>query len=228
MPLSAQHFSATIELDFSLDYLLYRPERDGGGERLPLIVFLHGAGERGSDLALLDRQGLPRLLSEGLELPAVVIAPQCPAGQLWSPQIPAVSALVGRCVDELGIDRDRISVTGLSLGGGGACELVGSDPGSFAGLAPICGRHTASFVTEEFAAVPTWVFHGDADEVVPIDESYELVEAIRAHGGEPRFTVYPGVGHNSWDRAYEESDLLDWLLAQRLSDRSAADRSRIG
>src|SRR5690606_9474621 len=106
--------------------------------------------------------------------------------------------------------------TGLSLGGAGAYELVSHYPGLFAAVAPICGPWTRLFVTEETARVPTWVFHGDADTAVPVDESQRLVGEIERRGGDPRLTVYQGVGHNSWDLAYGDPELLSWLVERKV------------
>ncbi len=215
MPRSAHSFEARVELDVSSRYLLYLPEGHAHRDDWPLVVFLHGSGERGDDLDLVREHGLPRLLDEGLSFPAVVLAPQCPAGQHWTQQLQTLGALVDDVAADYGIDRARIAATGLSLGGAGCYELVGLYPERFAAVAPICGPWTWLFVTDETARIPTWVFHGDADDVVPIEESERLVEEIRQRGGDPRFTVYPGVGHNSWDPAYAEPELLDWLVAQR-------------
>src|SRR5690606_21450287 len=124
MPQSERYFSARIELDVALRYLLYLPDGVSEREPLPLIVFLHGAGERGDDLSLVLEQGLPRLLHQGLNLPAFVLSPQLPADQMWAAQVPAVRALIDEVVAAYPIATDRISVTGLSLGGAGACELV--------------------------------------------------------------------------------------------------------
>ena len=220
MPLTDHAFTTRLELDVSLRYLLYLPTGSPDRDGWPLVVFLHGAGERGDDLSLVLKQGLPRLLHEGLEIPAIVISPQLPDGQLWTRHLPAVHALVERIASEHDVDRDRITATGLSLGGAGSYELVSSYPDVFAAIAPICGPWTVLYVTETSARVPTWVFHGDADQGVRVEDSHRLVEAIRQRGGDPRLTIFPGVGHNSWDPAYQDTDVLEWLLQRRLSERS--------
>lgn len=215
MKQTEHRFTAKVELDVATNYLLYLPERHEERDDWPLIVFLHGSGERGDDVSLVLKHGLPRLLEEGLKLPAVVLSPQCPEGQLWTRQLFAVKALVDRVATDYRVDKRRIVVTGLSLGGAGACELVSLYPATFAALAPICGPWTRLFATDESARLPTWVFHGDADPVVPVEESHELIEALEAKGGEPRLTIYPGVGHNSWDLAYGDPELRSWLVKQR-------------
>src|SRR5690606_30982857 len=215
MSRSAHSFATRVELEVSSRYLLYLPESHTERDDWPLVVFLHGSGERGEDLHLVRKHGLPRLIDEGLRIPAVVLAPQCPNGQLWTQQMMTLGVLIDAVAATQGADRTRVVATGLSLGGAGRCELAGLYPARFAAVAPLCGPWTWLFVTDETARIPTWVFHGDADEVVPIEESERLVEEIRQRGGDPRFTVYPGVGHNSWDAAYAEPELLDWLVGQR-------------
>ena len=208
------HFTTQLEQTLTSNYLLYLPEDHEARDDWPLIVFLHGSGERGDDLALVRRQGLPRLLDEGLKLPAVVLSPQCPAGRLWTLSLPAVKALIDEIVNAYRVNPRSIVATGLSLGGAGSYELASLYPGTFAAVAPICGPWTRLFVTDELASLPTWVFHGDADTVVPLSESLQLIDEIEQRGGTPRLTVYPGVGHNSWDPAYEDDELLAWLLDQ--------------
>ncbi|HZJ08616.1 MAG TPA: PHB depolymerase family esterase, partial [Trueperaceae bacterium] len=129
MPQTEQIFTARLQLDVSLRYLLYLPDDYQERSDWPLIVFLHGSGERGDDLALVRNHGLPRLLGDGLTLPAVVLSPQCPAGQLWTRQLSAVRALIERVATDHSVDRDRFVVTGLSLGGAGAYELASAFPG---------------------------------------------------------------------------------------------------
>ncbi|HLU82673.1 MAG TPA: prolyl oligopeptidase family serine peptidase [Trueperaceae bacterium] len=215
MPQSENAFTARIELDVSLRYLLYLPAGIEERGDWPLILFLHGAGERGDDLSLVLKQGLPRLLHEGLTLPAVVVSPQLPADQMWAPQVPAVRALLADVMARYPIDEDRVTVTGLSLGGAGTCEMVRAYPDTFAAVAPICGPWTRMLVNDQWARIPTWVFHGDADPLVPVEDSHRLVDELRSRGGEPRLTVFPGVGHNSWDPAYQDPAVLTWLLQQR-------------
>lgn len=212
---SAHNFLTRVELEVASRYLLYLPEGHDARDDWPLVVFLHGSGERGNDLDLVRKHGLPRLLDEGLKFPAVVLAPQCPDGQHWTQQMLTVGALIDDVAANHRVDRARIVATGLSLGGAGCYELVGLYPDKIAAVAPICGPWTWLFVTEETARIPTWVFHGDADDVVPIEESQRLVDEIRNRGGDPRFTFYPGVGHNSWDAAYSEPELLEWLVSQK-------------
>lgn len=203
----------------ALRYLLYRPEAapGNGGERRPLLLFLHGAGERGDGLERVKLQGLPRLLGEGLELPAFVLAPQCPGGRWWPEPglVGALGALLDEAERALPVDPERLLVTGISMGGFGTWALALAQPRRFAALAPVCGGGEPGRACE-IAHVPQWVFHGGRDDVVPVEYSEEMVRALeRCGAADLRFTVYPELAHNSWDAAYGEEELFRWLLAQR-------------
>ena len=208
-------FTTEMVTRVDLPYLLHLPENVEARRDWPLIVFLHGSGERGADLSLVRREGLPQRLDEGLELPAVVLSPQCPDGQVWAQQYPAVMALIDAVTERVGIDPDRVVLTGLSLGGAGIVHLAATHPERFAALAPICGPWTFYYVTPEVARLPLWAFHGEDDPVVSVDDSRKLVARVRELGGEARLTTYPGVGHGAWRPAYADEALLEWLLRQR-------------
>jgi predicted peptidase len=215
MTQTAHTFEAELVTPVRLPYLLHLPAGVETRRDWPLIVFLHGSGERGDDLDLVRRQGLPKRLDEGFDLPAVVLSPQCPDGQVWAQQYPAVMALVDAVVADVGVDPDRVLLTGLSLGGAGAVHLAATHPERFAGLVPICGPWTFYYVTPDMARLPLWVFHGEDDPVVSVDDSRRLLAAVEALGGEARLTTYPGVAHDAWTRAYATDELFTWLLAQR-------------
>lgn len=215
MPQTAHAFTADIVTAVDLPYLLHLPEGVEARRDWPLIVFLHGSGERGADVDLVRTQGLPRRLDEGLALPAVVVSPQCPAGQVWAQQYPAVMALVDALHERVGIDPDRVVLTGLSLGGAGVVHLAATHPERFAALAPICGPWTWYYVTADMARLPLWAFHGEDDAVVSVEDSRKLVAAVRALGGDARLTTYPGVGHDAWTPAYADEALVAWMLEQR-------------
>ena len=201
-------------LDSPLPALLYTPQAAQAGAPLPLVLFLHGSGERGRDLNRVRLQGLPRELEIGRDLPAHVLAPQCPEGVWWEDVAARLSALLDNVEGRLSIDPDRVLVTGLSMGGFGTWALALREPGRFAALAPVCGGGDPTRAAE-LAHLPQRVFHGALDEVVPPERSAEMVEALRAAGADVRFTLYPDLAHDSWTRAYGEAGLYDWLLAQR-------------
>jgi predicted peptidase len=203
-------------------YVMYRPADAGARPVLgwPLILFLHGSGERGDDIDLVRRYGLPaRIEAENVDLPAIVIAPQCPLEARWTDHLPALNDLLDHGLAAQPVDPNRVIVTGLSMGGQGAWALSAQQPDRFAAIAAVCGRIPEQPGWPEAVCVlkdkPIWIFHGDADSRVPVDQSIILAETLRSCGGDPRLTIYPGVGHNAWDRAYAEPDLLPWMLAQR-------------
>jgi len=215
MALTADIFAVDLVTPVRLPYLLHLPAGVETRRDWPLIVFLHGSGERGDDLDLVRRQGLPKRLDEGFDLPAVVLSPQCPDGQVWAQQYPAVMALVDAVMADVGVDPDRVLLTGLSLGGAGAVHLAATHPERFAALVPICGPWTFYYVTPRMARLPLWVFHGEDDPVVSVEDSRRLVAAVEALGGSARLTTYPGVAHDAWTRAYATDELFTWLLDQR-------------
>lgn len=209
-------------------YLRYRPpgyETDAT-RRWPLVLFLHGAGERGDDIEQVKKHGLPKLIAQGKDLPAIVISPQCPGGEWW--HIAALDALVEQVSREERVDPDRIYVTGLSMGGFGTWALAIHHPRRYAAVLPICGGGEIQRAWA-IASIPAWTFHGDLDPVVPIARSQQMIDALKAAGGSPRFTIYPGYHHDSWTVTYENPEVFEWLFAQRLSARrevgsSAASR----
>lgn len=208
-----------------LDYLLWLPH-DDAAQPWPLILFLHGSGERGNDVQQVLNEGLPRNLADGLALPALIAAPQCPAGSDWTLHDDALIALLDDLAAAYTIDPDRVYLTGLSMGGRETWRLACANPQRFAAVVPICGRRPYGPRSEEDAAlishVPIWVFHGAQDQVVPIEESNRMVAALRRSGADVHYTVYPDADHDSWTQAYAEAELYPWLLAQR---RGQARRS---
>ena len=202
-------------------YTVFLPPSYGSSSRRwPLILFLHGAGERGEDLRRVSRHGPPKLVASGeMDLPFIVVAPQCPKGSWWNDrdQIDNLSRLVSELETNYRIDNRRIYLTGLSMGGYGTWSLAASDPSRFAAIAPICGGgnlRDAGIIKD----IPIWVFHGARDNVVPVSESKQMVQAIRAAGGEPEFTIYPKAGHDSWTASYENPDLYQWFLKHQLPE----------
>jgi predicted peptidase len=202
-----------------LDYLLWLPQGDHAAQPWPLILFLHGSGERGSDVRQVLKYGLPKRLADGLALPAIIAAPQCPADSDWTLHDDALVALLDDLAAAHPIDQNRVYLTGLSMGGRETWRLACANPQRFAAIVAICGRRPYGLRSEEDAAlishIPIWVFHGARDQVVPIEESNHMVAALRRHGADVRYTVYPDAGHDSWTQAYAEAELYPWLFAQR-------------
>jgi predicted peptidase len=186
-------------------------------EQLPLIVFLHGAGERGSDISRVRVHGVAKLFYADPDwhgLRVITLSPQCPANTTWNQLAPEVMQLIARVCNDYNVDRDRVSLTGLSMGGFGTWELGMQHPEVFSALAPICGG-AMSWRVGALKDIPMRVFHGEADPVVPVQNSIEAVEMLRREGGNPELTIYPGVQHDSWTYTYEQTDLIEWLAVQK-------------
>lgn len=215
-----------------LNYRLLRPKNYDPTQKYPLVLFLHGSGERGSDNSAQLKHGAPVFLKDELreKFPCFVVAPQCPQNQKWADidwgsdkpvqpnKVSEPTALVLNMVDtlqkEFSIDADRLYVTGLSMGGYGTWDLITRFPEKWAAAVPICGggdKTTAALAK----SLPIWAFHGMLDTSVIPARSKEMIDAITAAGGKPLFSEYPYVKHDSWVTAYGEPELLPWLFAQK-------------
>ena len=206
-------FECEVTVTARLRYLLALPEGydDDKERRWPLLVFLHGAGESGDDLSKVKVHGPPKLLASAKRsFPCIVVSPQSP-GRGWNPDV--LLALVDEVCRQERVDEDRIWLTGLSMGGFGTWALAAARPERFAAIVPICGGGNPRDAGK-IAGLPAWVFHGAKDAVVPLAASQTMVDAVREQGGEPRFTVYPDAGHDSWTEAYDDPALWEWLFAQ--------------
>lgn len=204
----------------AVNYLLYIPkEYPESRKDCPLILFLHGAGERGNDISMVAKHGPSKLVAEEKkELPFIIASPQCPASGWWSTplQTELLSALLEDLVSRYRIDKERIYVTGLSMGGFGTWALAAAFPERFAAIAPICGGGNPGSAAK-IAHLPAWVFHGGKDEVVQVRQSEQMVAALEEAGGNPRFTVYPEAGHDSWTQTYSNPYLYEWFLMHKRS-----------
>ena len=215
-----QEFEKTITKALSCKYLLFLPDSYGEKEqRWPMILFLHGAGERGDDLRKVKKHGPPKIVEKQKDFPFVVVSPQCPAGDWWTDKVEVLINLLDDIVSRYDVDTDRIYLTGLSMGGYGTWTLAAAHPDRFAAIAPICGGGKR-FMALTLKDVPVWAFHGAKDRVVPLKESEEMVEAIKARGGQAKLTVYPEANHDSWTATYNNQELYDWLLEHSISDRT--------
>lgn len=218
----------------SLPYRLLKPVNPQALERFPLIIFLHGSGERGSDneAQLKHIKNLVVDQKNRGKHPCYVLAPQCPKGQLWAEhnkdgsvkaQATKPTQLLMELIDQLSkeypIDEARIYITGVSMGGYGTWDLLARYPQKFAAGVPVCGggdERTASKLKQ----IPIWAFHGALDDVVPARQSRTMIEAIRKAGGRPGYTEYPDIKHDSWVQAYQEPHLLPWLFKQKTQGNS--------
>ncbi|MEM6325654.1 MAG: prolyl oligopeptidase family serine peptidase [Bacteroidota bacterium] len=187
------------------------PEREW-----PLLVFLHGAGERGDSLARVNVHGPVAERQAGRDLPFVIVAPQVPADGRWT--VGRVVATMDAALDAYQIDPDRVYLTGLSMGGYGTWEAIERIPDRIAAAVPICGGGNPIGLAAA-REVPVWAFHGAMDPVVPISASVAMVGRLRSAGGNVRFAVYPDAGHDAWTETYANPAVYEWLLSHSLADR---------
>ncbi len=212
------HFKKTT--DVTVNYLLHLPRdyTDKAEKRWPLILFLHGAGERGTDIWKVATHGPVKYVSAHPELPFIIVSPQCPERQTWSKEV--LLALLDEITAKYAVDTNRIYLTGLSMGGYGTWALGTTYPSKFAALVPICGGGELISVLmssrDEGPALKSlgvWAFHGAKDPVVPVQESQRMVDLLKKMGvQEVKFTVYPEADHNSWTETYNNPELYEWLL----------------
>jgi predicted peptidase len=212
----------TSAKSFELKYLLFLPKAydRSEGKKWPLMLFLHGAGERGSNLTKIATHGPPKLVKTNPDFPFILVSPQCPAGQTWADE--PLLALLDETIQKYPINEKQVYLTGLSMGGYGSWSLASRYPQRFAAVAPICGGgETLSFLLAPPARaaalkkLPVWAFHGAKDEVVPLQESERMVNIFKRVGNNNvRLTVYPEAGHDAWTEAYSNQELYDWLLHQ--------------
>jgi predicted peptidase len=220
LPAQAQQQAVTFEKKQSgtdkLNYLLSLPEgyEKDPGKKWPLVVFLHGSGERGDDLEKVKIHGPPMLVENGKKFPFILISPQCPADSWWSYE--PLMGLIEDAETRYRVDPKRIILTGLSMGGYGTWELGCRYPEKFAALVPLCGGGIP-YMARKIKDTPVWVFHGAKDGGVPIVESQRMVDALKTSGSSKvKFTIYPEAGHNCWTEAYNTEALYQWMLEQSL------------
>ena len=224
-------------------YQVFVPDNWTSKRIWPVILFLHGAGERGDDGLAQTQVGIGRAIRlDRSRVAAIVVMPQCRKEMWWtqSPMDAVAIAALDAAMKEFHGDKAHTYLTGLSMGGYGTWYLASKFPGKFAALAPICGGITLpehlrqqhpelektslpddpksfSDTAAKISKTPVWIFHGGADPVVPVTESRRMNEALKAAGGEVRYTEYAGVGHNSWDNAYAEPEIITWMLSKSSS-----------
>jgi predicted peptidase len=211
----------------SMRYLLFVPGGYSKGKKFPLVLWLHGGGSRGDDPKIIlnwgDRHG-PLFIARRdnqMNYPCFVLAPQCPAGKLWSDphsqepleQIRLAVEILYSLQQEMSIDSRRLYVMGISLGGYATWDVIARHPNKFAAAVPICGGGDRS-KAHLMVNTPVWAFHGEDDNLVRVSESREMIGAIRDAGGRPKYTEYKAVGHNAWEQAFAEPDLLRWIFSQ--------------
>lgn len=229
----AKKFKGVIKQKIGLGYLRYLPKdyEKGSEKKWPLIIFLHGMGERGDDLDLVKKHGPAKLVENG-DLDFIVVSPQCPADSVWPAETAVLNALIDQIVDKHNVDVNRIYLTGLSMGGYGTWHLAVEYPDRFAAIAPVCGG--AMFyanIAEKIGVlkeVPVWAFHGARDRSADLADGADLVHALEQAGGKVKFTIYPSAGHDSWSATYSNPKLYKWFLKHsnvgKKSEKSDDDR----
>jgi predicted peptidase len=227
----------------SYRYQVYIPLNYDRGKPNPVILFLHGIGERGEDGMLQTQVGLGSHIRQDREkFPFLVVFPQARRDQIWTGEMATLALkTLEKTIDEFNGDPKRVYLTGISMGGHGTWYVATRAPDKFAAIVPICGFVTFPrpelpaerkgivlqenpfakspdpymAIASQISRVPTWIFHGGADQVVPPDDSRKMFETLKGSGFDVRYTEYAGIAHNSWDRAYAEPDLVPWLLSHR-------------
>ena len=204
-------FEAKTSATAKMDYLLFLPPGyEKAGRNWPLILFLHGSGECGTNLDLVKRHGPPKFVLSHPDFPFILVAPQTRGG--WDNH--ALMALLDDVAGKYRVESSQIYLTGLSLGGGGAWSLAAAHPEKFAAVVPVSGVGDPA-AAAKLATLPIWVFHGEKDTIISVEWSRKMVAAIKAAGGTINYTEYPGANHNIWARTYNDPDLYFWLLDQK-------------
>ena len=218
---TAKHFTFEKTTKTDLQYLLFLPKgyEATGEKKWPLMLFLHGSGERGTDVWKVATHGPPNCVKSNPDFPFIAVSPQCPAGQIWSNE--PLLALLDDIIRNYAVDTHRVYLTGLSMGGYGTWGLGMAHPERFAAIAPICGG--GEFITplllsrdqqKAFQSLGIWAFHGAKDPVVPVAESERMVEMVKHLGlKDVKLTIYPEAQHNCWTETYNNPELYKWFLA---------------
>ena len=197
-------------------YHIYYPEAYGSDptRKWPLLLFLHGAGEKGNDLKKVEKEGLPKLLKNRRDFPFVVAWPQCPVREYWS--VPFLNEWLTEVQEQVKLaDSSRVYLTGLSMGAFGTWQWAAVHPQKFAAIIPICGGGNPGWASQ-LKFLPIWAFHGDLDDIVPVENTLEMVDALEAVGGNIKLTRYPTLKHDSWTETYNNPGIYDWLLQHKM------------
>lgn len=213
--LTNQRINKKATIEVNLNFLLYLPKEYSSSGKFPLVIFLHGSGERGNDLEKVKTHGPPKLVENGMEFPFILVAPQCPDGKRWTYLLTELSIMIDEIKSKYSVDENRIYLTGLSMGGQGTWSLAIYLPEKFAAIAPVCGW-SDFFEICKIKNLPIWVFHGAKDQIVPISFSETIVEALKNCRAEKiKFTIYPDAAHDSWTETYNNPEFYDWLLSNK-------------
>lgn len=213
----SQQFHREVSQTYETDYLIYLPEGyESDSKQWPLVLFLHGAGERGADIEFVKRNGPPKLIEEGQNFPFILVSPQCPERSIWDNNL--LIALLDEIESKYNVDKNREYLTGLSMGGHATWSLAIQYPERFAAIIPICARGYSQdvYVLKD---VPVWVFHGEKDDIVPITDGEKMVRALKEVEGNVKFTIYPEANHDAWTETYNNLEIYKWLLRHSLEGK---------
>lgn len=213
-PVQSVHYvDKSISKSIRAQYLLYLPvDYSDSKKEYPLIMFLHGSGERGTQIEKLKIHGIPAYLESRKDFPFIVVAPQCPDKEYYDND--TLIAVLDEVEKQFRVDKTRVYLTGLSMGGFGTWCLACAHPERFAAIAPVSGWGLSDLV-ENIKDMPVWAFHGEDDKAVPLRDDQEMVDELKKAGGNVKFTVYPKLGHNIWKQTYENEELYKWFLEHK-------------
>ncbi|RYG40783.1 MAG: hypothetical protein EOO01_26580 [Chitinophagaceae bacterium] len=214
LSLKAQSQQTAEKFNRELRYLLYLPEgySTDNSQRWPLMIFLHGSGESGTDLNKVKMHGPPALVEKGKKFPFIIVSPQSDGRFGWDPN--ELYYLLASLKEKYKVDKSRIYLTGLSMGGYGSWKFASTFPGEFAAIIPICGGGDTA-TAWKLRHIAVWAFHGAKDDVVLPEESKRMVKAVRYTNPSARLTIYPEANHNSWTEAYNTDSLYEWMLSKK-------------
>ncbi len=197
------------QLDGEFNYVLTAP--DNFGENLPLVILLHGAGERGNDIEKLKKYGIVKRAEEFEKMPAITLCPQCEEGKVWSSEVYRLKDLVDKIADEYKVNKDRIYMVGLSMGAFGTWTFAMEFPTYLSGIVPICGGGMA-WRADVIKDLRVHAFHGNKDKVVDVFYSIDLVEKLKSLGSTAKLTILDGYEHNSWDYVLDEYKAVEKII----------------
>ena len=205
-----------VDLPYEISFRTYLPEGYKlGNANFPIVFFLHGVGERGNNLDLVETHGIPKLIKNNKRFPFITVAPQCPLFEWWSrPEMTnSLINLVEKVIQTYKADKSRIYLSGMSMGGYGSIALANKRPDLFAAMISVCGG--ADFDNfENLTKLPIWLFHGSEDDVHPASRSEKIYNQLKDINPDIKLTIYDGIDHNSWDITFDNDDIYDWLLSK--------------
>lgn len=218
MKILEKYLKKQIIKEIEYNYLLILPDDYENKDKWPLIIYLHGRCDRGNDLNILYNNGIPKIIKNGLKLPFIILAPQCKNTSFWGLEIDNLNGLIQEIIVKEKIDKNRVFVTGFSMGGYAAWMLADNNPNSIKGIIPVCGGvpDEAGYPERlnKLKEKSIWIFHGLKDDIVPIKEANLIIDYYDSIGKKINITIYNDKDHNIWDETYKNEELYKWMLEQ--------------